>query len=99
MKHKQKHAVAMFHLVTRHDCLAAHLYKLSIYASPKCVICNIEDSIMNRDHLQKCPVLNIENHSESSLYWEARHPSAWALDDTTTITINFLHQFSLFIIS
>ena len=78
----------MFCLVTGHDRLAAHLYKLYIYVLPKRVICNIEDSIMNRDHLQKYPVLNIENHSESTLYWEARqqmeNPSAWALDSTTT---------------
>ena len=68
-------AVAMFCLVTGHDCLAAHFCKLSIYESPKCVICNIEVSVMNRDHLWKCPVLTVESCSESSAYWEARHPS------------------------
>jgi hypothetical protein len=62
-----------FRLITGHDCSAAHLYKLSLYPSPICVLCTGENSIMNQDHLLKCTVLNTENTpSIATLYWGAR---------------------------
>jgi hypothetical protein len=49
-------AVATFQLITGHDCLEAHLHRLSVYASPVCVcaLCKEDDSVMNQDHLPKC---------------------------------------------
>jgi hypothetical protein len=35
----RRDAVATFRLITSHDCLAAHLYRLSLYPSPMCVLC------------------------------------------------------------
>jgi hypothetical protein len=32
-------AVAIYRLTTGHDSLAAHLYRLSLYPSPMCVLC------------------------------------------------------------
>ena len=66
-------AVAMFRILTGHDCLAAHLHRLSIYQSPQCVLCNEEESIMTIDHLQECSALTSPDlDSTSKLYWEAR---------------------------
>jgi hypothetical protein len=31
-------AVATFQLIASHDCLAAHLYRLSLYPSPMCLM-------------------------------------------------------------
>jgi hypothetical protein len=65
--------VAIFQLITSHDCLAAHLCRLLLYPSPKCVLCREENSIMNQDHLLQCTVLNNENTpSIAKLYWDAR---------------------------
>jgi hypothetical protein len=66
-------AMAIFQLIIGHVCLAAHLYRLSLYPSPMCVLCREENSIMNQDHLLKCTVLNTENTpSIAKLYWDAR---------------------------
>jgi hypothetical protein len=67
-------AVAIFLLITSHDCLVAHLYRLSLYSSSVCVLCREENSIMNQDHhLLKCTVLNTENTTSiAKLYWDAR---------------------------
>jgi hypothetical protein len=65
-------AVASFRLITGHDCLVAHLYRLSLYPSPMCVLCREENSIINQDPLLKCTVLNTENTpSTAKLYWNA----------------------------
>ena len=37
----RKEAVANFRLTTGHDCLAAHLRKIGIYASSECTLCRI----------------------------------------------------------
>jgi hypothetical protein len=63
--------VATFCLITFHDCLAAHLYRSSIYTSLLCVLCSKENSIMNKDHLQKCTTLNTENNIVK-IYWDAK---------------------------
>jgi hypothetical protein len=36
-------------LMTAHDCLVAHLYRLSVYPSPLCVLCIDDKAIMNQD--------------------------------------------------
>jgi hypothetical protein len=51
-------AVATFQLITGHDCLVAHLYRLLLYPSLMCVLCREENSVMNQVHLLKCTVLN-----------------------------------------
>lgn len=53
----RQEAVAMFRIITGHHCLAAHLHRISIYSSSKCVLCNEEDTIMIADHLYTCPAL------------------------------------------
>jgi hypothetical protein len=65
--------VATFRLITGDDYLVPHLYRLSLYPSPMCVLCREENSIMNQDHILKCTVLNTENTlSIVKLYWDAR---------------------------
>jgi hypothetical protein len=65
--------VAIFRLITCHDCLAVHLYRLSLYPSPMRVLCRDENSVMNQDYLLKCTALNTENTpSIAKLYWDAR---------------------------
>ena len=64
-------AVAIFRLLSGHDCLAAHLYEICIYPSPICVLCNEANSRMDKDNLINCKALNHPN-STSKLYWEAR---------------------------
>jgi hypothetical protein len=54
-------AVANFRLISSHDCLVAHLYRLSIYPSPMCVLCKEGNSIINYDRLPDCTVLNSGN--------------------------------------
>jgi ribonuclease HI len=67
-------AVVTFQLITGCDCLAAHLYRVSLYPSPACVLCREENSIMNQDHCQKCTVSDTENTPIAKLYWNARPP-------------------------
>jgi hypothetical protein len=57
----RRDAVATSRLITGHDCLAAHLYRLSLCPSSMCVLCREENSVMNQYHLLKCTVLNTEN--------------------------------------
>jgi hypothetical protein len=57
----RRDVVATFRLITGHDYLAAHLYRLLLYLSPMYVLCRKENSLMNQDHLLKCTVLNAEN--------------------------------------
>jgi hypothetical protein len=65
--------VVTFQLITGHDYLATHLYRLLLYLSPVRVLCREENSVMNQDHLLKCTVLNTENTpSIAKLYWDAR---------------------------
>jgi len=54
-------AVASFRLLSSHDCLVAHLYRLSIYSSQMCVLCKEGNSIMNQDHPPDCTVFNSGN--------------------------------------
>ena len=69
----RREAVATFRLATGHDCLAAHLQRISILPSANCTICQQEDSVMNDAHLPQCPVLNPDKMKNIvQLYWEAR---------------------------
>lgn len=62
-------AVAAFRLETGHDCLAKHLYRIGVYSSPLCTLCN-QNIEMDKDHLQNCTSLNEENLYNR--YWQAR---------------------------
>jgi len=43
------------------DCLAAHIYRLSIYLSPLRVLCKENNSITDQDNLLDCTILNSGN--------------------------------------
>lgn len=66
----RKTAVAAFRLLTNHDCLASHLYRIGISASPICVLCN-DPAEMNEDHLKTCEALRSEETTVQK-YWKAR---------------------------
>lgn len=68
----RREAVATFRLTTGHDCLAAHLHKISILPSPECVLCHKSGTIMNSQHLKLCSKLVDCNSDLTTLYWEAR---------------------------
>ncbi|XP_015917597.1 uncharacterized protein [Parasteatoda tepidariorum] len=53
-------AVAAFRLETGHDCLAKHLYRIGIFSSPMCTLCN-QNFEMDKDHLLSCSSLNEED--------------------------------------
>ena len=65
----RKTAVAHFRLNTGHDCLAAHLFRIGIYTSPHCPLCNTDNN-MDRTHLLQCQALH--STSIQDKYWEAR---------------------------
>ena len=75
-KHKpRKEAVATFRLKTGHDCLAAHLYKIKVFTSEECPLCQQPGSIMNADHLLTCRKLDAKQQQTADLaklYWTAR---------------------------
>lgn len=65
-------AVAAFRITTKHHCLAEHLYRMKISASPNCVLCS-ENSVMNWEHLRLCSALQkYWTGTDGQLYWEAR---------------------------
>ena len=72
----RRKAVALFRIVTGHDCLAAHLHRLNIFASPHCILCEKPDTIMNGDHLLQCQAIpKISGDIPTQLtkyYWDAR---------------------------
>ena len=76
MKLKEcKEAVAKFRLMSGHDCLPHHLYRLGMYPSSSCPLCADPDQEMDQQHLLHCPQLNNEAQNKLdfvSLYWEAR---------------------------
>jgi hypothetical protein len=43
------------------DCLQAHLYRLSIYLPPVCVLYKDDNCVMNQDNLPDCTVLDSGN--------------------------------------
>lgn len=66
----RKSAVAIFRLLTGHDCLAKHLNRIGILPSPLCPLCDLQEE-MDQDHLPQCPAL-INSTSLSEKYWRAR---------------------------
>jgi len=68
-KHREK-AVSEFRIAVGHDCLAAHLYRIDIFTSPNCPLCE-KNVVMDRNHLLGCPALR--GDSEVTRYWSARH--------------------------
>lgn len=66
----RKTAVAAFRLLTNHDCLASHLYRIGISAAPLCVLCK-DPAEMNEDHLKTCEALRSEETIVQK-YWKAR---------------------------
>lgn len=72
-KYPRRETVAAFRRITGHDCLAEHLHRIGILPSPKCVICEREDTIMNWEHLRNCERLQYcDGMSDGQLYWEVR---------------------------
>ena len=65
----RKSLVAMFRLITGHDCLSGHLFKIGLVTSPQWVLCNKSD-VMNINHLTVCEKLKSEVDLVSK-YWEA----------------------------
>ncbi|XP_073991822.1 uncharacterized protein [Rhodnius prolixus] len=70
-------AVACFRLVTGHDYLQAHLFKIGVVNNPNCALCG--DGHMTGDHLFECEALSRltattdELSSRAKIYWAARH--------------------------
>ncbi|XP_071041844.1 uncharacterized protein [Parasteatoda tepidariorum] len=62
-------SVALFRLATGHDCLSKHLYKIKIFSSPLCPLCNQQEE-MDANHLRHCPALPPGPLWER--YWRAR---------------------------
>lgn len=63
-------AVASFRLLTGHDCLNAHLYKIRLKDSPACCFCD-SGHLMDSRHIDVCPALKDFNCIIQK-YWEAR---------------------------
>ena len=66
----RKSAVAMFKLLTGHDCLSKHLHRIDILTSPNCLLC-CQEQEMDIDHLASCTALQMAQDMTSK-YWEAR---------------------------
>ncbi|KAJ4436498.1 hypothetical protein ANN_16529 [Periplaneta americana] len=66
----RKSAVAMFRLITGHDCLSKHLHRIGVLNSPKCLLCAREED-MEMEHLANCETLRTFVDLPSK-YWEAR---------------------------
>ncbi|GFV08158.1 uncharacterized protein LOC103524116 [Trichonephila clavipes] len=62
--------VAKFRLLTRHDCLCAHLFRFNLVISPICVLCDTEQD-MTAAHLDECSARNDLNCIVKG-YWRAR---------------------------
>ncbi|XP_015903691.2 uncharacterized protein [Parasteatoda tepidariorum] len=67
-------AVTMFRLLTGHDCLFAHLFKVGLSNYPNRILCNSRQT-MNWEHLDTCTAFYSFN-SVVQKYWEARRPMA-----------------------
>ncbi|GFV26128.1 hypothetical protein TNCV_4887591 [Trichonephila clavipes] len=52
----RKAAAAHFRLLTGHDCLRSHLYRIVFTDSPDCTLCD-SDRPMTAEHLVVCPAL------------------------------------------
>jgi len=68
----RRQAVANFRLNTSHNCLTAHLYHIKISSHNYCTICKQKNTIMDKEHLLKCPKLDNTARDLPKLYWDAR---------------------------
>jgi hypothetical protein len=68
----RNHAVANFQLNTVHGRLAAHFHRIKIFNHYYCTICELENTIMDKDHLFVCPKLDHTSIGLPKLYWDAR---------------------------
>ncbi|GFY69755.1 hypothetical protein TNIN_256641 [Trichonephila inaurata madagascariensis] len=62
----REQAVTEFTLAVVHDCLADHLYRISIFESPNCPLCK-NDKVMNTNHVLGCSALHGDSLVER--YW------------------------------
>ncbi|GFW93845.1 hypothetical protein TNCV_4221261 [Trichonephila clavipes] len=65
----RKAAVAHFILLTEHDCLISHLYRIGIANSLDCTLCD-SGQPMTAEHLDTCPAI-ISLNSIVQKYWTA----------------------------
>ncbi|GFS63392.1 hypothetical protein TNCV_2309081 [Trichonephila clavipes] len=63
-------AVAHFRLLTSHDCLRSHVYRIGAANSPDCLLCD-SGLPMSAEHLIVCPAI-IRLSSIAGKYWRAR---------------------------
>jgi len=68
----RRQAVANFRLNTGHNCLTAHLYRIKLSSHNNCTICKQKNTIMDTEHLLKCPKLDNTIRDLPKLYWDAR---------------------------
>ncbi|GFX89355.1 uncharacterized protein LOC103524116 [Trichonephila clavipes] len=66
----RKPAVPHFRLLTGHDCLRSHRYRIGIAESPDCTLCDSGPSTIT-EHLSVCPAL-ISLNSTVEKHWRAR---------------------------
>ncbi|GFW69653.1 hypothetical protein TNCV_489971 [Trichonephila clavipes] len=65
----RKAAVDHFRLLTCHDCLRSHLYRIGVIDSPNYTLCDTGQP-MTAEHLIVCPAL-INLNSIVEKYWRA----------------------------
>ncbi|XP_015913639.2 uncharacterized protein [Parasteatoda tepidariorum] len=63
-------SAALFRLATGHDSLSKHLYRIKIFSSPFCPLCNLQEG-MDANHLRRCPALPPGPLWER--YWRTRY--------------------------
>nr|XP_015922018.1 uncharacterized protein LOC107450679 [Parasteatoda tepidariorum] len=68
--HSRSVAVAVFWLLTGHDCLQNHLFRIGLADSPLCVICD-SGRPMTAEHLDECEALT-DFSCIFQRYWQAR---------------------------
>ncbi|XP_054706520.1 uncharacterized protein LOC129216334 [Uloborus diversus] len=62
-------SVAMFRLLSGHDCLRKHLCRINVVPDPFCTLCDLHE-VMDMPHLSRCPALPWTSIWER--YWIAR---------------------------
>ncbi|GIZ01247.1 hypothetical protein CEXT_599571 [Caerostris extrusa] len=65
-----RNMVALFRLITGHDCLGEHLYRIGVHDHPYRRLSGLKEA-MNRKHLQCCKILHGTDF-EIARYWHFR---------------------------
>lgn len=65
----RKKSVAIFRLISGHDCLRKHLYRINVTPDSFCTLCDLKED-MDLLHLRRCPAL--PHTSIWERYWVAR---------------------------